>query len=261
MALSNQPYLPLYVNDWLSNTKLKSCSASAHGIMINIMLLMHKEGDYGKILLKQKFKQTDKQILNFASQFAKVLPFDLLEIEGGLIELFEEKILVFDENFIICTRMVRDAEISLKRASSGSKGGFTTQSSSKKTPQKASKTFAKAKSEANTEYEYIIESITNYLNSAAKTNFKTDTRETITLITAKLKSGYGEKDFKAVIDVKAGQWLNDSSMKGYLRPATLFGSKFESYLNEAPKTVSNQGAKITPIYEPELPTRKVNPAF
>ena len=35
-----------------------------------------------------------------------------------------------------------------------------------------------------------------------------------------------------MIDVKASQWLNDSKMSNFLRPETLFGSKFEGYLNE-----------------------------
>ncbi|WP_436665978.1 conserved phage C-terminal domain-containing protein [Lactobacillus acidophilus] len=35
-----------------------------------------------------------------------------------------------------------------------------------------------------------------------------------------------------MIDVKSKQWLTDQKMKQYLRPETLFGTKFESYLNE-----------------------------
>ena len=41
-------------------------------------------------------------------------------------------------------------------------------------------------------------------------------------------------DFKRVIDTKATQWENDPNMSRYLRPETLFGPKFESYLNEIP---------------------------
>ena len=40
-------------------------------------------------------------------------------------------------------------------------------------------------------------------------------------------------DFKQVIDIKSIQWINDSKMKSYLRPETLFGTKFEGYLNES----------------------------
>jgi len=143
MALTNQPYIPFYVGDWLSNNKLKLCSATAHGIMINIMCIMHKEENYGTILLKQKFKQTDKQIKNFALMLAKLLPFDLLEIETGLSELIEEKILKTDNDILFCNRMIKDASVSESRASSGKEGGLKTQKKNRK--------FAKAKPKANNE--------------------------------------------------------------------------------------------------------------
>ena len=41
-----------------------------------------------------------------------------------------------------------------------------------------------------------------------------------------------ELNFKTVIDIKTKEWLHDATMSKYLRPETLFGTKFESYLNE-----------------------------
>ena len=38
------------------------------------------------------------------------------------------------------------------------------------------------------------------------------------------------EDFKAVIDYKVSEWKG-TKMEDYLRPETLFGTKFESYLN------------------------------
>ena len=35
-----------------------------------------------------------------------------------------------------------------------------------------------------------------------------------------------------MVDAKSKQWLEDSTMNKYLRPATLFGNKFDDYLNE-----------------------------
>ena len=43
---------------------------------------------------------------------------------------------------------------------------------------------------------------------------------------------YTIEDFKKVIDIKVSKWLNNPEMADYLRPDTLFGTKFESYLNE-----------------------------
>ena len=49
-----------------------------------------------------------------------------------------------------------------------------------------------------------------------------------------MREGFTIEDFKKVIDSKSGEWLNTDFEK-YLRPATLFGGKFENYLNEANK--------------------------
>ena len=50
-------------------------------------------------------------------------------------------------------------------------------------------------------------------------------------IHARLAEGYTQEDFRAVIDRKCADWLADARMVEYLRPETLFGTKFESYLN------------------------------
>ena len=126
MALTNQPYLPLYVKDWLTNNKLKLCSPGAHGLLINIMCVLHKEDSYGRILLNQKFKQSDKQIKNFASMFAKLLPFSEAEIERYLEELVSEKVLYIDDHYLYCDRMERDALLSKTRSATGKLGGDKT---------------------------------------------------------------------------------------------------------------------------------------
>jgi hypothetical protein len=58
-----------------------------------------------------------------------------------------------------------------------------------------------------------------------------------------LAEGFTIDDFKTVIDKKCAEWLGDSKMEPYLRPETLFGTKFESYLNA--KVTSK---KSKPIY-------------
>ena len=56
-------------------------------------------------------------------------------------------------------------------------------------------------------------------------------------INARLEEGYSLKDFQKVIDNKVSDWINSPTMEIYLRPITLFNTKFESYLNQ--KGVSN----------------------
>ena len=74
-----------------------------------------------------------------------------------------------------------------------------------------------------------------YLNAKSKKGFRTTTDSTIKYINARLNDGFSIDDFKKVIDTKCSQWMNTDNHI-YLRPETLFGNKFEGYLNEKPVT-------------------------
>jgi uncharacterized phage protein (TIGR02220 family) len=73
--------------------------------------------------------------------------------------------------------------------------------------------------------------IVDYLNSKTSKNYRASTRKTKSLINARMNEGFTVDDFKKVIDNKTAEWL-DTKMEQYLRPETLFGTKFESYLNQ-----------------------------
>lgn len=85
-------------------------------------------------------------------------------------------------------------------------------------------------------YEEIID----YLNLKANTNYRASTKKTQTLIKARFNEGFTLEDFKAVIDKKCIDWLHDEKFKQYLRPETLFGTKFESYLNQPTKKMTTK---------------------
>ena len=76
-----------------------------------------------------------------------------------------------------------------------------------------------------------IEEVVNYLNEKAGTKYKSNSKNTTKHIKARLNDGYTLEDFKTVIDKKCSEWLN-TDMEKYLCPDTLFGSKFEKYLNQ-----------------------------
>ena len=76
-----------------------------------------------------------------------------------------------------------------------------------------------------------INNIVEYLNLKANVHFKPTSNKTRTLISTRLREGFTEEDFKVVIDKKCTEWLN-TDMSKYLRPETLFGTKFEGYLNQ-----------------------------
>ncbi len=157
MSLREQPYLPLYVQDFMTDEKLNDCSAESQGVYIRLMCLMHKSEQYGAITLKQKDKQNDKQILNFAYKLVRQMPFDVDTIVRSLTELLEENVLMLDGDTLFQKRMVRDGELSEKRANAGFKGGKGSsvgKQSESKTPSKtASKTQANTENEIESENE------------------------------------------------------------------------------------------------------------
>lgn len=75
------------------------------------------------------------------------------------------------------------------------------------------------------------EEIVDHLNQRAGTHYKATTASTRKLIKARLREGFSVDEIKLVIDKKCADWLNNRDMAQYLRPETLFGPKFEAYLN------------------------------
>ena len=81
------------------------------------------------------------------------------------------------------------------------------------------------------ELTYPYGAVVDYLNSKAGTRYKHSSEDTRKHIRARVNDGYTLDDFKAVIDRKVEEWKGTEWEK-FLRPSTLFGSKFESYLNQ-----------------------------
>lgn len=74
--------------------------------------------------------------------------------------------------------------------------------------------------------------ILDYLNGKVGTSYRASSKATQRLIKARANEGFDVEDFKRVIDNKVASWGKDPKMSQYLRPNTLFGTKFEAYLNE-----------------------------
>ncbi|KRG09866.1 MULTISPECIES: phage replisome organizer N-terminal domain-containing protein [Staphylococcus] len=87
-------------------------------------------------------------------------------------------------------------------------------------------------------YQSVIE----YLNNKTGKHYKPTTNKTQTVIKARCNEGFTEDDFKKVIDNKVAEWKG-TDMEKFLRPETLFGNKFEGYLNQQ---VSNKESDDNP---------------
>lgn len=83
----------------------------------------------------------------------------------------------------------------------------------------------------NMYYVDVYKEIINYLNSKTNSKYKYSTTKNKTLIHARCEEGFTIDDFKTVIDNKFKDW-HGTEWEKYLRPETLFGTKFEGYLNQ-----------------------------
>lgn len=123
MALRDQPYLPLYVQDYLTDEKLNMCSWSTQGIYIKILCILHKQELYGRILFKQKDKQNISKENYFATILIKNIPCQYDDMITALNELIEHKVLVIENEYLLQKRMVKDFNTSEERSKAAKKGG------------------------------------------------------------------------------------------------------------------------------------------
>jgi uncharacterized phage protein (TIGR02220 family) len=85
--------------------------------------------------------------------------------------------------------------------------------------------------------------VIEYLNSKAGTRYKPTTTNTAKSIKTRVNEGFVLEDFYKVIDNKFLDW-HGTEMEKFLRPETLFGNKFEGYLNQ---NISGVKGKVVPF--------------
>jgi uncharacterized phage protein (TIGR02220 family) len=76
-------------------------------------------------------------------------------------------------------------------------------------------------------YEKII----SYLNEKANTGYRHTTQATQKKIKARWNEGFRYDDFVKAIDSRISRWMGNPDMDEFLRPDTIFNTKFESYVN------------------------------
>ena len=191
MALRDQPYLPLYVQDFLNDEKLLECSAAATGVYIRLMCMMHKSENYGKIAIKSRDLSLFggiEPLEQFASQLVRHMPYDKNEILKALKELVAEGVIYVDGNYLCQKRMIRDSEISEKRAEAGRRGSSIT-----------NKIFA-ATSDASNDAAKPSAKATAKPKSEVKHKY-TDTVKMTEAEYGKLVAEYGEEGAKRLVEL------------------------------------------------------------
>ena len=100
----------------------------------------------------------------------------------------------------------------------------------------------------NNNIKSFCQEVITYLNQVTKKNFNKDTASHHKYIKARLKEGYELKDFKHVINVMSATWMG-TDYERYLQPQTLFGNKFDSYLN---RSMPNNVRSFAPAVDERL---------
>jgi len=100
----------------------------------------------------------------------------------------------------------------------------------------------------------LAEKVLDYLNAKTSTSY-TKSKANMEVISARHKDGYTIIDFRRVIDNKTIEWLGTDQQK-YLRPITLFGNKFENYLNQIQTPIKNEPTKQSSISKINLASSK-----
>ena len=96
----------------------------------------------------------------------------------------------------------------------------------------------------NNNIKSICQEVITYLNQVTNKNFNKNTASHHKYIKARLKEGYKLKDFKHVVNVMAATWMG-TDYERYLQPQTLFGNKFDSYLNRSiPKNIRSFASAV-----------------
>ncbi len=91
--------------------------------------------------------------------------------------------------------------------------------------------------EGKKERKEEIDTIIDYLNLVCGTSYRKTTGKTRNIINKRLSENWVVEQFKTVIRKKHTQWGGTEKAQ-YLRPETLFGNKFEGYVNQP--TISAQ---------------------
>ncbi|MBU8575701.1 phage replisome organizer N-terminal domain-containing protein [Bacillus pumilus] len=95
------------------------------------------------------------------------------------------------------------------------------------------------------ESEIPFKLITDLLNQMSEKNYRHTTPKTQQFIKARWNEGFRFEDFRKVILAKCFEWRDNPDMSKYLRPETLFGTKFEGYLNNSDEVIKRAEHQIS----------------
>ena len=204
-------------------------------VWFKLLCLAGKNNNSGVFMLNERIAYTDEMLATIFRKDVNTVRFALKTFaDFGMVELVDNVITIpnWGKHQTLDAyekKKERDRLYQQKRREAQKPMISTSEKSSDKSPDVVALEEDKEKEEDKD--INIYSSIISYLNEKANTNYRISSSKTKTLIKARLNEGFVEDDFKTVIDNKTSEWIH-TDMEKYLRPETLFGTKFESYLNQ-----------------------------
>ena len=202
-------------------------------IWFKLLCLAGKQNNSGVFMMNNQIPYTDKMLATiFRRKEATVQlalqtfeQFGMIEIVDGVITIpnwgkhqtldsYENK-KAYMKNYMKEYREKQKALVCKTNSKTNSKANV----------RQADKDIDKNKNKINN-----INIIVDYLNEKSGTSYRASSKTTQSHINARLSEGYTVDDFKIVIDKQCSKWKG-TEYEQYLRPSTLFGTKFENYLN------------------------------
>ena len=223
--MSRRNWIKIYPEGFLRRTLFKELIPIERWVWIGFLCLAGDNALDGKICVTEEMGYTDEQL-------AKLLDTDLKILKSAKNKMVEFKKISVNENNVVSIVSWNTYQSEYQRQRDyrqEREPKVTTQSYNAKLRIDRDIDIDKEKDKEiknNIPYSEIL----NYLNEKAGTNFQ-KVEGNIKWIFTRWKEKYTLEDFYKVIDIKCDEWKTDKKYCKFLRPETLFGNKFDSYLN------------------------------
>lgn len=151
--MAKLPSFQFYPGDWKKDAGVQALSYEERGIWFELMLMMFESPERGKLIFRTGTPIPEDAV-------ARALGLDKQKVNQILSKLLEYGVASKEEDtgIIYCRRMVRDAELSKKRAEAGKMGGnpnLLNQNSSKTEAKRKQKPTPSSSSSISKEEKYI----------------------------------------------------------------------------------------------------------
>jgi predicted phage replisome organizer/uncharacterized phage protein (TIGR02220 family) len=209
-------------------------------IWFKLLCMAGKQNNGGVFMMNDKIAYTDKMLATIFRRKESTVNLALKTFEQfGMIEIVNDTITIPNwEKHQNLEKLERARELNRQRvaahrekqkllaAGNGECNDYVTECNAGRIEEDKNKSKSKNINKNAEAFDIII----SYLNEKTGASYKAKNKATQQHINARLSEGYTVDDFITVIDKKCAEWVGTEWEK-YLRPATLFGSKFEGYLN------------------------------